>query len=46
MRRRAEIEREFASRVDQSACAVMVWTHGKNERAASGLKDDDKACGR
>ena len=24
----------------------MVWTHGKNEQAAYGLKDDDKACGR
>ena len=24
----------------------MVWTHGKNERAAYGLKDGDKACGR
>ena len=43
MRRRAEMERESAS---LSKCAVMVWTHGRNERAAYGLKNDDKACGR
>ena len=45
MRRRAEMERVSASRVYQSV-HVMVLTHEKNERAAYGWKDDDKACGR
>ena len=42
MRRRAEMERESASRVYKK-CAVMVCAHGKNERAAYGLKDDGQA---
>ena len=40
VRKRAEMESESASRVDQS-----VPSYGMNERAVYGLKNDDKAYG-
>ena len=42
VQRRAEMESESASRVDQ----MMVWTHGKNARAPYGVGGEYKLrCG-